>query len=192
VLGTMIRKQFGPRLPSTRVLDVGCGRGDWLAWLQSLGVSDANLYGVDLLADRIAAAKQAHPTFAFAQGNAEQFDGADASFDLIVCSTLFSSILDEGMAARVARNITRLLAPAGAIVWYDFRYRNPGNPHTLPMTRPHIQALFADFVLDLHSVTLVPPLARRLGPATPVLYPLLAAMPPLRSHLAGLMYRPTG
>lgn len=190
VLSAMIADRFGARLRSARVLDVGCGRGDWLAWLQSLGVADHNLHGVDLLADRIAAAKKTHPTFEFVQGNAEQFDGADASFDLIVCSTLFSSILDPGMAGRVASNIARMLATEGAVVWYDFRYRNPGNPHTHPMTRERIRALFPGFELDLRSVTLVPPVARRLGPAAGALYPLLAALPPLRSHLAGLLSPP--
>jgi len=39
-------------------------------------------------------------------------------------------------------------------------------------------------------VTLLPPLARRLGPATPLAYPVLAALPPLRSHLIGLLRKP--
>jgi ubiquinone/menaquinone biosynthesis C-methylase UbiE len=189
LLEAMISRRLGAGLRSARVLDVGCGRGDWLVWLRGLGVADHNLHGVDLLADRIASAQKAHPTFAFVQANAEEFDGDDASFDLVVCSTLFSSILDPGMATRVARNIDRILAPGGAIIWYDFRYRNPGNPHTRPMTRPRIKALFEALEPDLHSLTLVPPLARRLGPAAGALYPLLAAIPPLRSHLAGLLSR---
>jgi len=189
LLEAMINRRVGAGLRSARVLDVGCGRGDWLVWLQGLGVPDRNLHGLDLLADRIASAQQAHPTFTFVQANAEEFDAGDASFDLIVCSTLFSSILDPGMATRVARNINRILAPGGAIIWYDFRYRNPGNPHTRPMTRPRIKGLFDGLEPDLHAVTVVPPLARRLGPATGALYPLLAAIPPLRSHLAGLLSR---
>jgi ubiquinone/menaquinone biosynthesis C-methylase UbiE len=187
----MITRRFGAAIRSVRVLDVGCGRGDWLVWLKGLGVADSNLQGVDLLADRIAAARQAHPTFTFVQANAEQFDGADASYDLIVCSTLFSSILETGMASRVAGNIRRMLAPRGVVVWYDFRYRNPGNPHTRPMSRAQIQLLFEGFELDLRSVTLVPPIARRLGPAAAALYPLLAALPPLRSHLVGILSRPS-
>ena len=42
----------------------------------------------------------------------------------------------------------------------------------------------------LRLVTLLPPLARRLHALTPVLYPVLAAVPPLRTHWAGLLERP--
>jgi hypothetical protein len=36
----------------------------------------------------------------------------------------------------------------------------------------------------------LPPLARRLHPLTRLLYPVLAALPPLRTHWMGLLERP--
>jgi len=189
LLGAMVKQRLGAWLEMARVLDAGCGRGDWLAWLNRLGVSAANLHGVDLLEDRIAAAREAHPTFDFVRGNAEEFtDGAP--YDLIICATVFSSILDDGMASRLALNLTSLLAPRGAIVWYDVRYRNSRNPRTRPLTRQAIRALFPGFVLDLHAITVLPPIARRLGWASSVMYPVLASVPALLSHLAGLLYLP--
>ena len=53
-----------------------------------------------------------------------------------------------------------------------------------------VRALFPGLKGDLTGVTLVPPLARRLGPLTPIAYPVLASMPPLRSHLLGLLRKP--
>jgi hypothetical protein len=50
-----------------------------------------------------------------------------------------------------------------------------------------VHDLFPDLKGDLHAVTVLPPLVRRLGPLTARAYPVLASMSPLRSHLMGLL-----
>ncbi len=177
-------------LQQGRVLDIGCGRGDALASLIDLGAQPHNLWGIDLLPDRIEAARRAHPDIHFHCGNAEHLDFPDARFDLVLCFTVFSSILDDGMAHNIAREMRRVLKPGGAVLWYDFRYNNPWNPHVRGMTKRHIRRFFPDFEMHLRTITLLPPLARRLGRLTPVLYPMLAAIPPLRTHYLGLLIRP--
>lgn len=87
----------------------------------------------------------------------------------------------------VATEVRRVTRPSGAILWYDVRLPNPFNPNTTAMTRSRIRDLFPDFRCELQSATLLPPLARRLGPLTHLLYPPLAAMPFLRSHYLGLL-----
>jgi len=49
---------------------------------------------------------------------------------------------------------------------------------------------FAGYEVQLRSLTLLPPLARRLGPWTEALYPLLGLCPWLRTHLVGLLIKP--
>jgi hypothetical protein len=93
------------------------------------------------------------------------------------------------MARNVAATAARVLAADGVILWWDMRYRNPANPHVRPMTRRRVQALFPGHHLLLRSTTLVPPLARHLGPLTSALYPRLVRLPPLRSHYVGLVSR---
>ena len=51
--------------------------------------------------------------------------------------------------------------------------------------------LFPGWDLDLHAYTLAPPIARRLGRATPILYPPPHSIPPLRLHLIGRLRCPT-
>jgi len=184
------RKKFLP-LTKRRILDVGCGFGSLLAGLIPWGATAENLYGVDLLPNRIEAAKQQYPEFNFQQSNAEQLNFENSSFDLVILFTVFSSILDPQMSRNVADEIMRVLKPGGAVVWYDFRYRNPNNPHTRPMRLSEIRQLFPTYQLNLQTVTLLPPLARRLGRLTPVLYPLLAKFPPLRTHHLGLITKPS-
>ena len=121
--------------------------------------------------------------------NAEQLGFPDTSFDLVLLFTVFSSILNEQMSCNVAYEVSRVLRPGGAVLWYDFRYNNPRNPNVRGMTKRYIETLFPGLHMRLHTITLLPPLARRLGRLTPVLYPVLAAIPPLRTHYLGVLVK---
>jgi len=179
-------------LQEKRVLDIGCGSGAVLASLTDLGAQPCNLYGIDLLPDRIEVARRAYPGICFICGNAESLDFPDAHFDLVLLFTVLSSILDDRVAHNVAREACRVLKPGGAVLWYDFRYNNPRNPHVRGITRQQIHQLFPGLEMHLRTITLLPPLARHLGRMTPILYPLLAAIPPLRTHYLGLLIKPKG
>lgn len=173
-------------LHERQVLDIGCGRGNLLAMFKDLGALPQDLYGIDLLPDRIKDARRIYPDIRFTCGNAEYLNFPDAFFDLVVLFTVFSSILDNDMAQNVADEVRRVLKHGGAVLWYDFRYNNPWNPNTQGMTKQLIRRHFPCFDMDFRSITLIPPFARRLGRLTRVLYPLLASIPPLRTHYLGL------
>lgn len=177
-------------LAERRILEVGCGSGGVLASLVELGAAPEHLTGIDLLADRIADARQRFPHLRFLQGNAEQLPFAAGSFDLVLLFTVFTSILDPAMRRAAAQEAARVLRPGGAVVWYDFRYNNPWNRHVRGLGRGEIVRLFPALLPDLHALTLLPPLARRLGRLTPLLYPLLVRLPPLRTHYLGLLLKP--
>lgn len=181
----------GERFPLSglRILEVGCGNGGILRGLPALGAHAADTFGLDLLRERVERAQQHNPGATVMMANAEALPFRSERFDLILVFTVFSSILDRAMAQHVAGEIDRLLYPRGAVLWYDFRFNNPRNPHVRGMPRAAIRALFPGFDLRLRSTTVLPPLARRLGRATPLLYPALAAIPPLRTHYLGLLVK---
>ena len=183
----LLREAGFTPLGERKVLEVGSGTGGELAWLTELGASPGCLTGVDLLPDRVATARREHPQLDFRQGNAEHLEFGDAAFDLVMAITIFSSILDRGMADNVASEIVRVMRPGGALLWYDVRYDSVSNASVKGVGHARIRNLFPALHGSLRSVTLLPPLARRLGPATGVLYPTLASLPPLRSHLVGLL-----
>jgi ubiquinone/menaquinone biosynthesis C-methylase UbiE len=183
------RKGWVP-LGDRRVLEVGSGGGGELAWLQELGASASRLVGVDLLPDRVAAARNAYPQIEFQAGNAEHLSFPDASFDVVLAITVFSSIFEPVMAANVAGEIERVLRPGGALLWYDFRYDNPSNRDVHGVREQEVHKLFPGLEGELLGLTLLPPLARRLGPMTIVAYPVLSRIPRLRSHLLGLLQKP--
>jgi SAM-dependent methyltransferase len=176
-------------LGDCEILEVGCGGGWFLATMQTLGASAAKMHGIDLLAESIELARSKYPEFDFRVGNAEELPYADASFDLLLAVTVFTSILQPEMRANIAAEMSRVLSSEGSILWYDFRYDNPWNPHVRAVSRAEVAKLFPGFAPDLETVTLVPQLARRLGPLAPSLYRPLRSLPFLRTHYLGLLSR---
>lgn len=186
-LEALLKKADRLPLKDSRILDVGCSTGHTLAGFTNWGASPANLYGVDLIDERIEKAKQRFPESHFRCENAEQLDFADQTFDLILLFTVFTSILDDQIAHNVAGEIRRVLKVGGSVVWYDFRYNNPRNSNVRGMNKRAIHRFFPNFHYDLQAITLLPPLARRLGSATKWLYSPLARIPLLRTHYIGLL-----
>jgi ubiquinone/menaquinone biosynthesis C-methylase UbiE len=176
-------------LPLThrKILDVGCGFGHMLNLFRDLGAIPSNLFGVDLRQDRIREAKENLPEIVFQAANAEYLGFKNDTFDLILLFTVFSSIFDDGMMQNIANEVYRILKPGGAIIWYDMRYNNPYNRNVRGMNAARIRGLFPTLQIYLTKITLIPPLARRLGRFAPRIYPLMAAIPWLRTHYLGLM-----
>ena len=166
-----------------RLLDVGCGEGDLLARLHARGAPAGALIGVDLLADRVAAGRARFPELDLQVADARALPLADAAVDTVVLSTVLSSIVDGAIREQVARECLRVLRPGGAILCYDARTPNPRNPAVRAIGRPELRRLFPGCAVEAQSLTLLPPLARRLGPATGSLYGPLTAAPFLRTHL---------
>ena len=174
----------------TDLLDVGCGDGSFIASVIRTHPA-VRAVGLDLLPERVESARLRVPYAVFQTGSAETIGYEAASFDVVSSLTLFSSLPNPELEMSVAREIARVMRPGGWLIWYDLRIRNPMNPSVHGIDTQRLGELFPGWTQDLRSTTLLPPIARRLGPATPVAYPLLHAIPPLRSHLVGRLRRPT-
>jgi ubiquinone/menaquinone biosynthesis C-methylase UbiE len=172
-----------------RLLDIGCGEGSLVDLLGNGGVP-AIYAGIDLREEVIDEARATHGVGPFTVASADALPFPNDAFEVVVASTLFSSVPSPEMEHAIAGEISRVLRPGGWLVWYDLRYGNPWNPAVHGISRGRLEQLFPGWRREVRSITLLPPLARRLGPLTPVAYPLLHAVPPLRSHLIGRLQRP--
>lgn len=174
-------------LTQTHVLEIGCGRGQWLGIFRDFGVVSARLAGIDLDPVRIAEARQLYPAADLRTGDATQLPWPDHSFDLVFQSTVFTSILDDGVQEAVARQMLRVLRPGGSIIWYDFRYPNPKNPHVRAVGGKRIRELFRGCDVTLTPVTLATPLARQIVPKSWLAARLLEHFRLLNTHYCGLI-----
>ena len=190
IVRTLLEKAALFPLAAKFILDIGCGSGGEVRQLLEWGASPCRLYGIDLLPHLIEQARRAYPLVRFDCANAEHLPFPDDSIDLVLLFTMLSSILDDTMRRRVSSEAARVLKAGGAVICYDMRYCNPRNPHVRPVGRQDLRMLFPDFQSTMRSLTLLPPLARRLGPLTHIGYPLGAAIPFLRSHYAAVLRKP--
>lgn len=174
----------------SRVLDLGAGDGRLADLVRDAGVPTGRWVGVDLDPQAVASAAAAIPWGEFIEASADRLPFKDEAFDVVVTTTLFSSLPSPELESDVAAEVRRVLAPGGWLIWYDLRYGNPSNPSVHGIDRSSLSKLFTDWVPELRSLTLLPPIARRLGPTTGAVYGLLEHLPILRSHLIGRLHRP--
>jgi SAM-dependent methyltransferase len=173
-----------------RVLDIGCGDG-WLLERLAGEVGPGGCAGIDPMPTRISAAAERAPGADLRRGGGEDLPFADDSFDLVCLGMVLSSILDPSLRRRVAREARRVVRPGGLIACYELQYASPGNPDVEAVSPTEVRELFGPADVQTRSISLLPPIARRLGPLTGLLYPLLSALPPLRGrHLSFLTPRP--
>jgi hypothetical protein len=98
-------------------------------------------------------------------------------------------VLESRVRRLIADEIQRVLAPNGALLWYDFAYDNPRNSNVRGIKRNEIRELFPALSGDIRSVTLAPPLARLLTPKSLRLAQFLESIPLLRSHLIAVLVK---
>ena len=179
------------RLAELRLLEVGCGAGGNLLDLLRLGFAPAHLAGAELLPQRLAHARQWLPAgVVLHAGDASVLPIAAGSLDIVLQSTVFSSLLDEGFQQRLADAMWRWLAPGGGVLWYDFTVDNPRNPDVRGVPLARLQQLFPHGRVAAQRVTLAPPLARLLCRVHPGLYPVANALPFLRTHVLAWVAKP--
>jgi len=108
-------------LDGLSVLDVGCGSGAWLRIFPELGSSPENLTGIDLSEERIRSARSKNPAINFIKSDGENIPFPSERFDIVMQVVVFSSIIDEGLAYNLAKEMYRVLKPGGMIFWIDHK-----------------------------------------------------------------------
>jgi SAM-dependent methyltransferase len=178
-------------LPALRVVEVGCGAGGNLLELLRLGFLPENLRGIELLPDRAQAARRCLPQdLAVIEGDAAEQALEPGSVDIVLQSTVFSSLLDDGFQQRLADAMWSWLRPGGGVLWYDFTVDNPRNPDVRGVPLARVGRLFPAGRLSHRHVTLAPPLARAACRVHPALYGALNVLPLLRTHVLAWIAKP--
>jgi SAM-dependent methyltransferase len=173
-------------LAESRIIDVGCGTGGVLRDFLRYGAAPENLVGVDLVPERVDAAREFAPNMDFRVANAADLPFGNETFDMALCFTVFSSIMDDRTRALVAREILRLLRRGGHVVWYDF-WINPVNRDTRAVRLGEVARLFGSRPVEARRVTLAAPLARAVAPRSWIGSEVLSSLPMLRTNWLALV-----
>ena len=164
--------------------EVGCGSGSNLVELIQLGFEPGHLSGVELLPERHAQARARLPaSVSLLQGDALVLAPPPASVDIVLQSTVFSSLLDDAFQRRLAASMWESVRPGGGVLWYDFTVDNPRNPDVRGVPLARVRELFPHARPSARRLTLAPPIARAAMRLHPALYTVLNTLPLLRTHV---------
>jgi len=190
VCARLLRQSGAFPLTNSRIADIGCGTGNWLLEFLQWGARAQNLHGIDLIEERIAAARERLPGVDLRCGDATKLPWASGSFDLVTQFTAFSSMPDGSMQHEVALEMQRVLRPGGRILWYDCGYSNPLRRAVRGLRRDDVRDLFPGSAIRFASATLVPALCRALARRSWVAAAALESLPFARTHIAALINSP--
>jgi len=145
-------------LQDRRLLDIGCGTGGDLMALVMLGFDPDNLVGYELLEHLVERARhRLPPSVRIECGDALKIPAEPASCDVVMQSTVFTSLLDEDFQRRLAARMWSLVKPGGGVLWFDFVYNNPRNPDVRGVPRDRIAELFGGAEMTCWRLWLAPP-----------------------------------
>lgn len=106
-----------PKNKHLRILDLCCGTGDQLRYLERANY--VNLHGLDLDPGMIAYAKSKSSIIHFHEGDASNTYFPDASFDVILISLALHD-KDQYLREAILKEISRLLSSNGSVFVADF------------------------------------------------------------------------
>jgi SAM-dependent methyltransferase len=202
-------RRFAGDLDTASALDVGCGTGYFAHRLLEFGVASAT--GVDLMEDRIRAARERYPTVHFEHANAAELSFADGQFDVVTQFVCLSSVIDASLRSAIASEMWRVTRPGGIVISYDMRpeplplrvrrwrrlrrARRDGRPTapstpTVGMSRRELGRLFPQASLSFRSAGLDFELCT-ISERSPLAARLLAGVPGLRAHALAVLQKPT-
>ncbi len=190
-LARMLVAQGHADVATLRLAEVGCGHGSNLLEMLQMGFAPESLLGIELLPERLAAARRVLPTATTLWlGDACEAPVPPRSQHLVLAATVFSSLLDDAFQLRLARAMWDWVVPGGAVIWYDFSVDNPRNRDVRGVPLARVHELFPQARIDASRLTLAPPLARALCRLHPALYGVFNALPVLRTHLLAWIAKP--
>jgi ubiquinone/menaquinone biosynthesis C-methylase UbiE len=90
--------------PGDRLLDLGCGEGDFAAAAAAAGAGE--VLGVDVSGVAVQRARRRHPELRFERVQ-DALPAADAAFDLVWCSEVLEHVVDTTSLLSEARRVLR-------------------------------------------------------------------------------------
>jgi len=186
VIEALKREKFFP-LKRKEILEVGFGKGDWLVDFERWGAEPERLHGIELDKGRVRKVRNRLSCADLQTGDASTLSWNDSVFDLVLQSTVFTSILDSSLKSLMAREMIRVLKPGGFILWYDFCFNNPKNPNVRGIRGSELRQLFSGCTVKLKRITLAPPITRWLAQRSWLACTLLEQMYFLNTHYLAII-----
>jgi SAM-dependent methyltransferase len=115
--------------PGRRVLDAGCGRGEYVLALRQRGVE---AFGLEYLADKVAAHVRGVPPGCILRADLDNLPYADGAFDTVFLNEVLEHVPHE---RRALREVRRVLRPGGTLIVLSPNRLYPFESHGVHLAR---------------------------------------------------------
>lgn len=116
-------KTRGIDLAHEKILDVGCGKGDFTRYFADLYLNPGAIYGMDLSQHRIRQAQNMHPGIHYFNDDVVRMETlkslGEKDFGLVTAADVFMHLNTEEQLMGSLRNIYDALKEGGIFIWYD-------------------------------------------------------------------------
>ena len=146
------------------------------------------MHGIDIRPLAIERGRQRLPPCTLIVADACNIPYPDATFDLVIESTMFFQLTQTAIRATIAREMARVTKPGGFLLIVDWRYGGRGYQ---AVTRRCVRSLYpgCDIVRSAGGA-LIPPVGRAVSRWCPSLYFLIHRLcPPLIGLKAKLLFK---
>lgn len=122
----MPNEDFLSKIPlDSKIIDVGCGYGRTLTFLQSKGYY--NLYGFDISPINIQTAQEALPFACLQVGDMNDFDFGKNNYDLVLLMGVIEYILQDEEQESIFNKISKSITRHGTVLLESFLIDNGAN-----------------------------------------------------------------
>jgi hypothetical protein len=158
----ILKRKFGNDFSQITLMEIGAGTGKNLHHFLNLGFCPENIWANELLEDRFQILQSDFRGIHCEPGDASTLP-YENKFDIVLQSTVFTSILDHSFKKKLADKLLEMTKPGGFILWYDFVFNNPNNKNVKGIPKKEIKELFPNAKsIEFKKVTLAPPIGRRV------------------------------
>jgi ubiquinone/menaquinone biosynthesis C-methylase UbiE len=157
--------------------------------LMKFGADPNNLYGVDILPERIEEGRRKHPSIHFQCANSESLPFGDAEFDVVMQYTTFVAI-DDTSRSQIAKEMVRVLKPGGVILWNDFRVDHPFRKELRGISKRQLKEYFGGLSIWTEAIMLPPAFARLIARFSIIVCEVLEKLPLLCSAYFAVIRKP--
>jgi len=110
-----------------KILDVGCGYGNWLRFFTEIRGTSKKLTGIDITPHKISKAKELNNGIDFIVGDVINLPFPDNCFDIVTQFFVFEHLLEDTALMKAKKEVLRVLKNEGIFIWYDLLPFPKGN-----------------------------------------------------------------
>lgn len=164
------------------ILIIGSGFGREVYLLNRLGVHPSQISCFEVLEDRCNYLKSTVNGLKMCVNDYFHSGSVKEKFDYVICSTVFSSILDEKNRIQLLKDIENVLELEGKLIIFDFIYNNPKNKDVKKfVTKEYIRFTKLKTIKN-KRIILYPAITQKIFQKLPLLVFILTQIRLLNTH----------